>query len=342
MMASTKTRIGIIGAGAIIRERQLPNLQKIQDAEVVVICNRSTGSAAAVAKAFNVAEVAEHWEDVVRRPDLDVIWIGTTPQSHAPLSIAALAAGKHVFCQARMAPGLSDAAAMLTAARAHGNLVNMLCPPPNGMKHGRFFEELLKQGVIGKLFHFRFRSLNSAWADPAAPAHWRQRREISGNNIMSLGIYGEVLGRFFGDPAEICAQGRVCIPVRQGYEVTIPDSLQLIARWPDGLTAALEWSGVAQQGGGDKLEVFGSDGTLTYDFTTDEIAMSQNGDAALSPVPVPPAFVQNWSVEADFVEAVRHGGRPQPDFETGLRYMKWVEAATRSMESRAWVALAEL
>jgi predicted dehydrogenase len=339
---STKVRVGIIGAGAIVRQRHLPGLQTIPGVEVAVVCNRRPETAAAIAKDFKIPEVAENWEDVVRRPDIDVVWIGTTPELHAPVTIAALEAGKHVFCQARMARNLDEARAMLAAAQARPGQVTMLCPPPNAIKHGLYFEDLLRRRCIGSLFHFQLRSLAPVWAESSAPAHWRQRREVSGNNILSVGIYAEVLGRFLGYPLSLCAQGRICIQDRLEYTVRIPDCLQVIGQWPGNLEGVLQWSGVAQFGGSDILEIYGSDGTLAYDFANEQIQLGRRGQEQSSPLPVSPEFVKTWTVERDFIRAVLEGGSPEPSFQTGVRYMEFVEAVDRSMADHAWISLASL
>jgi predicted dehydrogenase len=336
-------RIGMVGAGAVARLRHLPALRAMQGVQLAVVCNRRPESAAAVAEEFGIPEAEADWERVVGRSDIDVVWIGTTPHLHAPIAIAALQAGKHVFCQARMAMNLTEARTMLAAAEAQPRRpVTMLCPPPNGLKHGSYFAQLLRDGIIGRIYHFSFRGLNAQWADTSAAAHWRQRRELSGNNILSVGIYAEVLGRFLGDPIAVCAQGRVCIENRQGYTVTIPDYVQVLGEWPENVSGVLDWSGVARHGGRELLEIYGADGTLIYDFGSDQILLGRAGQDAPVALAVPPEFAQDWTVERDFIRAIREQGRPEPSFRTGVRYMAFTEAVHRSIEEHAWVKLAEL
>lgn len=336
--------IGLIGAGAITRQRHLPALRAMEGVKLAVVCNRHAESASAVAEAFGIPEVAARWEDVVTRSDIDVVWIGTTPHLHAPITIAALRAGKHVFCQARMAMNLAESRAMLAAAESQPRRpVTMLCPPPAGMKHGLYFEKLLRDRVIGAIHHFCLRALTAQWADASAPAHWRQRRELSGNNILSVGIYGEVLGRFLGDPVALCAQGRVIIENRHGYSVKIPDCVQAMGEWPGNVNGVLEWSGVAPHGGSELLEIYGTEGKLAYDFSSDQILLGRRG-AQQKPVAlaVPPEFEREWTVERDFIRAVREQGHPEPSFRTGVRYMEFTEAIHRSMSEKTWVKLSEL
>src|SRR4051794_34586745 len=95
--------IGIIGAGGIVKTRHLPGLSRIPEVQVAAVCNRSRESGEAVAREWGIPEVMTDWRALVRREDLQAVLIGTWPYTHAQMSIAALEAGKHVFCQARMA-----------------------------------------------------------------------------------------------------------------------------------------------------------------------------------------------------------------------------------------------
>src|SRR5947208_15698766 len=111
-MSTEQIRLGIIGAGGIVRSRHYPGLKQIPGVEIAVICNRTRESAEKAAADFGVREVRTDWREVVAMPDLDAILIGTTPHLHAEITMAALDAGKHVFCQARMARSYAEARAM--------------------------------------------------------------------------------------------------------------------------------------------------------------------------------------------------------------------------------------
>jgi predicted dehydrogenase len=335
-------RIGIVGAGSIVKQRHLPGLQGIPGVKICVVCNKSRESTQKVSAEFSIPEVADHWEEVIKRQDLDVIWIGTTPNLHAEISIAALEAGKHVFCQARMAMNLTEARQMVKAAQNHPDQITMLCPPPNGMKNGKYFIKLLQDQIIGHIIHFHLNALNSNWMDLSAPAHWRQQIELSGNNILSVGIYAEVLGSFLGEPLALCAQGKVFASERQGYHVEIPDLLQVIGRWPNNILGSMEWSGLAQFAPKDSLQIYGTEGTLVYSFATDDILIGLKREENLKELTIPGEFVKNWTVEADFINAIRLGGKPEPSFTTGERYMKFLEAVHLSMDDKRWIDLSTL
>ncbi len=325
-MSSQRTRIGVVGAGRASKQINLPNLRANPEVELAAVCNARPETASQVASEFGIAEVVDHWTSMVARDDLDAIWIGTPPIMHAPVTIAALKHGKHVFCQARMAMDLAGARAMLAAARQHPELVTMLSPPPSGMKAGRLLQRLLAEGYVGELYHFRLVADNDMFASPSAPAHWRQRREVTGLNVMSVGIHAEVLQRWLGSPSRLHAQTSVAVPVRDGYAVQVPDVVQVTGEWGDGVIGALEWSGVALFAPEATLTLHGSDGTLEYNFTTEQVRGARRGDSELQVFELPADLESSWTVEHDFIAAVRTGGHPEPSFETGVGYMEFTEA----------------
>ncbi|MCX7869445.1 MAG: Gfo/Idh/MocA family oxidoreductase, partial [Terrimicrobiaceae bacterium] len=126
-------RLGIVGAGAIVRARHAPGLARIPGVEIVAVANARAETARAFCREWAPgAEVAGDWREVARHPRVDAVLIGAGPFLHEPATLAALEAGKHVFCQARMSTDLASARRMLAAAEARPDLVTMLCPPPIG------------------------------------------------------------------------------------------------------------------------------------------------------------------------------------------------------------------
>lgn len=337
-----RVRIGIIGAGAIVRERHLPGLAALDGVEVTAVCNSTYESSRAVCEELLPhATPMKNWADLLMLGEIDVIWIGTPPHMHAPITLSALEAGKHVFCQARMAMNLEEAREMAGAAERRPELVTMLCPPPHGMAGDRTFRRLLDEGVLGEPLHCRLESLSAAFLDPDAPAHWRQRRELSGLNVMTLGIHAEVLQRWLGPIRLVSALGRVVHPMRQGYRVVIPDVLSVLCEFDGGVQGALEFSAVAANAPGERLEIYGSRGTLVYDFADDAILLGGR-EGPLERVDIPGEERGEWTVEADFIAAVRDPSRarPSPTFEEGLRYMKVVQAVADSLAEHRHVRIA--
>ena len=331
---SKLVRIGIVGAGNIVKTRHLPAIQSFPETLVVAVCNSSLESSRRFCEEFTPeAEPMEHWQELVSRDDIDAVWIGTTPQLHSEISCYALRAGKHVFCQARMARNLAEAQLMWEASMSNPERVAMLCPPPYGLKGDATVKRLLAEGAIGRPHQIILRSLNDNWLNPEAPAHWRQKFEISGLQVLSFGIYVEVIQRWMGDIVAIQADGKVVIPQRGDYEVEIPDFLHVLCTFRNSARGNLTFSGISAFAPDDSVEIYGTEGTLTYNFVTDEILLGKRGDA-LEKVTIPADELKRWSVERDFIDAVLnpHAPRPKPDFLEGLKYMRVVQAAAESMD----------
>ncbi len=104
----------------------------------------------------------QNWAELFGMADLDIVWIGTPPYMHSAITVSALEAGKHVFCQARMAMDLAEAEEMLAASHRFPELVTMLCPPPHGMRGDLLVQKLLAEKVARP-------------AAPPAPAKPEQR-----------------------------------------------------------------------------------------------------------------------------------------------------------------------
>src|SRR5919198_5616662 len=116
-------RIGLVGAGANTRARHIPGLRAIPGVEIVAVCNRRPESTAAAAREFGIPRTFDRWEDLVADPEVDAVVVGTWPYLHGPVTLAALAAGKHVLTEARMAMTAAEAHRMLAASRRHPELV---------------------------------------------------------------------------------------------------------------------------------------------------------------------------------------------------------------------------
>lgn len=333
---SPTLRIGIVGAGSIVRQRHLPNLRQLPGLRIQAVANSTLESARTFCNELAPEAVPlARWEDVVDNDEVDIVWIGAAPWLHHDATDFALSCGKHVFCQARMAATRAEAERMWEASLRYPELVTALCPPPQGMKHGLLVQKLLAEGAIGIPHQATLHSLSAAWLDPDAPMHWRQNADISGIQILTLGIYIEVLQRWLGPISEVAARGRVVIPQRSQDSVHIPDFVHVNAAFSSGVEASLQFSGVAAHAPNDRLWLYGSEGTLSYDFMTDDVWLGHR-KGPLEKQTVPPDLIRDWTVEADFIHAVRDPAapRPKPDFTEGTLYMRVVDAVHRALHTR--------
>jgi predicted dehydrogenase len=332
-------RIGLIGAGANTRSRHIPGLLAQPDVHLVAVCNRRPESTAAVAREFGIPRTFSHWEDLIADPDIDAIVIGTWPYLHCPITLAALEAGKHVLCEARMAMNAEEAHRMLAASRAHGELVCQIVPSPFGLVGEYFIRQLLSEQVIGELRELSVIHRNDAFADSDAPLHWRQNTALSGDNMLTLGILHETVSRWLPQPTCVLARTHRFTPSRldadKGHKVEVgtPDWVQVILEYAENLRGSYQLSAVCPHGKEMSVRFFGTRGTLHYDLLTDTLS----GEA---PLPIPEAMRGGWQVEADFVASIRTGRTvTHTDFASGVAYMEFTSAVAQSARTGACVPL---
>src|SRR5215470_3901770 len=142
-------RIGVVGAGGNTRLHHIPKLKKIAGVEIAAVVNRSRASSERVAQEFGIERVHERWQELVNDPGIDAVVIGTWPYLHCPVTLAALAAGKHVLTEARLATDAAEARRMLAAAREHPELVSMVVPSPFTLAIDGTVMDLIRDGYLG-------------------------------------------------------------------------------------------------------------------------------------------------------------------------------------------------
>ncbi len=341
-MGEQPIRVGIVGAGENTKLRHIPGLQAIAGVEIVGVANRTRESGERVARQFGIPEVYDNWRELVESPGVDAIVIGTWPYMHCPVTLTALAADKHVLCEARMAANAAEARAMRDAARLKPALVAQVVPSPFTLRVDRTVQRLISEGYVGDVLAVEVR-VGGSFVDRDAPLHWRQMDEYSGYNVMSLGIWYEGMMRWVGEATRVAALGKTFVKMRRderGVEraVRIPDHVDVIADLACGAQAHFMVSAVAGLAGPPEAYVFGSRGTLR--FSENRLFGGQRGDPALAEIPIPPQEEGGWRVEQEFVNAIRGLETvTHTTFEDGLKYMEFTEAAVRSMATGEAIAL---
>jgi predicted dehydrogenase len=342
-MSSDTIRIGIVGAGRNTTTKHIPGLQAIDGVEIVSVCNRSRESARRVGQQFNIPEVYDHWWALVEAPDTEAIIIGTWPYLHHPVTLAALAAGKHVMCEARMAMNAQEAQAMLAAAHSKPHLVAQIVPSPFTLGVDKTIKRLITNGYLGDILAIEVRE-NGIFIDRDAPLHWRQNFELSGFNVLGLGIWYEAIMRWVGQATQVVAMGKTFVKMRKDpatgtmYPVRVPEHLDVIADMACGAQAHFGLSSVAGLADGVEMTLFGSDGTLH--FAGGELYGKQRDDSELQEITIRPEDEGGWRVEEEFVNAIRgEEVITHTSFADGLKYMEFTEAVARSMTTGRAITL---
>ena len=123
-MANTTLRAGVLGCGEIGRRGHIPGYQAIS-VQVAAVCDTNLDRARSVAAEFNVPQAYADYHELIARPDIDIISVCLPNAFHAPATIAALEAGKHVLCEKPIAIHTVDAEQMIAAARKSGKLLSV-------------------------------------------------------------------------------------------------------------------------------------------------------------------------------------------------------------------------
>lgn len=329
-------RVGVVGAGGNTRKFHIPNLQKNDGVEIVSVVNRSRESSERAAKEFGIPRVHDHWQQLVNDPDIDAVVIGTWPYLHCPVTLASLAAGKHVLTEARLAMNATEARQMLAASRARPDLVTQVVPGPTTFAADPMIMHLLADGYIGELQSVDLR-VSTGWLNADAPLHWRMNRDYSGMNIMAMGIWYECLSRWVGPAKAIMARTRVAVPYRFDEErgerraVEVPDHVEVLADLANGAIARMHWSSVAGFMPGPEVWLYGSEGTLRFQAQGSVLTGGRKGDKEMKAIEIPADKTYRWRVEDEFISAIR-GNEPvrRTSFLDAVHYMDFTEAVHAS------------
>ncbi len=239
-----------------------------------------------------------------------------------------------------------EARVLLDAARMHPNLIAQVVPSPMTLTVDGTVQQLIADGFLGELLSVDLRMWPKAFADYDSPLHWRQNRDISGYNIMQMGIWYEGIVRWTGPASKVMAMTKVYIQNRKDENgvvraVTVPDHVNIMCEMANGAQAHLSFSSVTGHGRGIEVWLFGSEGTLRMEGPTPlTLYGGRRGDEQLSEIVIPLEKQGGWRVEEEFINAIR-GKEPvtHTTFEEGVHYMEFTEAVTRSAQTGKAIAL---
>jgi predicted dehydrogenase len=193
MTASTgrePVRIGIIGTGQIGKVH-LQNYGQIPDAQIVAVADLNAAEAGRVAEMYNIPNVYTDFRDLLRRDDIQAVDVALHNNLHMSVTLAALEAGKHVYCEKPMAGAYRDAERMLSAARETGLKLSI--------QLARLFHDetkaaklLVDEGHLGKLYHARsagHRRRGRPYVDGYGSTLFVQKEHASGGAMYDMGVY---------------------------------------------------------------------------------------------------------------------------------------------------------
>lgn len=187
-----KTRWGILSTAKIGTGKVIPGIQRAKGAEAVAIASRDLGRAQAVAKELGIPKAYGSYEALLADPDIDAIYNPLPNHLHVPLTLQAVAAGKHVLCEKPIGLTAQDAAQLLVLPR--DRLVMeafMVRFHPQWLRA----REAARSGELGEV-----RAIQAFFSYyNVDPANVRNQLDIGGGGILDIGCYPIVAGRFIFD-----------------------------------------------------------------------------------------------------------------------------------------------
>ena len=338
---SKKINIGVIGAGENTKKFHIPNFQKLENVEVIGVCNRSYESGKKVADEFSIDNVYSNWMDLIEDKDIDAICIGTWPYMHEVLVCESLKNNKHVMTEARMTFDYESAKRMLEFSKKSPNLISQIVPAPMTLKFDKYIRKLIGQNEIGEVIqvdisinHQTPISLSGGYPDFNSENHWRSDIDLSGMNTMQLGIWYEAMMRWVGSAKNVMSSSDLIVKTKKENDdysfVKIPDNINVIGELEIGGLYNIKMSTVKGNAPKDSVWIYGTKGTIQLDCVDYELYIADETND-FKKVSVPNEFQSWWRVEEEFVNSIRGEEKiTHTTFEIGLKYMEFVEAVRKS------------
>jgi predicted dehydrogenase len=345
---SSKVRVAIIGIQGFGKS-YLNVLKTLPYVEVVALCDVNTEAAGKLAAQHGVPSVVADYRELLRGDRVDAVFVATPHFLHHEMTMAALRAGRHVFCEKPLAITARDAWEMAETARSSRRILTCHYNRRQTLAV-KLLRGLTAAGTFGEIYHINVKWM-ARWTgfmfDSATS--WRVSKAKAGGGIL-VGRGSHMLDaawHILGKPAFESVSG-VCANRLTGFEVD--DYAMVVARLAGGTTVHMECSYEANLPGyGERIEyeVLGTragaicsavDGIETIkvgscafpgkEWTDRTVDIEKYRDAA------PRTIVE------DFVEAVRDGREPFVTGEQGAAITQLLQAVYRSADSRAEVPFA--
>ena len=355
-----KPRVGIIGLG-FGAQVHLPAFQS-EGWEVAAVSSRHADKARKAADAAGVTDIHTDPLELIARKDIAAVAISTPPRTHHPLTMAALAAGKHVICEKPFAMNAREAAEMRDAAAARG-LTGMVAHEFRSTPQRAYIKQLLREGYIGRftmctteLFLDRYVS-----AQPRAST-WQAHEAEGGGILGALGShYIDGLRDWFGEVASVHCQLAALRPdVRDEASGKVEkaetdDTFSFTLNFVAGGTATMIASFAATPSRGTRIAVMGDAGTLLAEQqgpnpTDDGVVIASRNGSPLAPLSTPSHYILDKDprdhrlmafrmLVRDFTKGIQTGTSPHPNFVDGWRCQQVLDAARESSASGRTVAV---
>ncbi len=251
-----------------------------------VICGRNREAVSRAAAQFGWEEYATNWRRVVAREDIDVVDICSPGNMHKPMAIEALKAGKHVICEKPLANNLTEAKEILKVAN-RSDQKTMVAFNYRRVPAVALARQLIQEGRIGQIYHWRAVYLQDWIIDPDFPLVWRLEKRLAGSgplgdlgaHIVDLALHlvGDIDTIVGADTTFIKKRPRVeSIDASLGAKggggkrigrVTVEDATLFLARFKNGALGSFEATRFAAgRRNHNRFEINGSKGSIAFNL----------------------------------------------------------------------------
>ncbi|WCR20263.1 Gfo/Idh/MocA family protein [Paracoccus alcaliphilus] len=363
-------RIGLIGTGFMGKAHVFgfASAPKVFDLpyrlELHTVADITPEAATRAAQELGFAHATADWRSMVENPEIDVIDITAPNALHKEMALAAIAAGKHVYCEKPLAPLASDAREMAEAAEAAGITTqvgfNYLCNPMLALAR-----QMIEAGELGEIRGYRGLHAEDYMADAESP--WTFRHDPAGGGALAdIGSHALATAEFLLGPiTEVMGDCVTMIGQRPdgkggAHAVEVDDVGRAFVRFANGAQGSIEGNWIAT---GRKMqhdfEVYGTKGALAFTqerfnelhFYSTADAPGRRGLRRIEASPDHPpygrfcvapghqiGFNDLKAIEvAGFIRAIA-GRQPEPcNFRKGLAIQTIVETIQASAKKQKWM-----
>lgn len=344
-----KFRVGIIGAGGIVRWAHLGGWKAIPDAEVVAIADIDEARAQEVARENKITHAFQDYRDLVKL-DLDAVDVCTPNRVHTPAVLAALKSGKHVLCEKPLAVTTKEVRQMGELADKK-KLKLMTAQHQRFTNSGRAIKAWVDAGGLGDVYHARVKAMRRTWL-PVAPGFIDDKLS-GGGPCMDIGVHAlDLCMWLMGCPKPVRVSGTAKVNFAKGNKIpgawgdwdrkrySVEDFAAGFVHFDNGATMTVEaaWLGHQQENEDMSCQVFGMDGGVKWPSA--EFATVTNQSLAQGTLTVARGSDKPHSEEIRaFYEAVT-GNKPSPvPWTETIRVIAILEAIYQSQRIGKEVAV---
>ena len=332
--------VGIIGAGRIGKVHAESISNYVRNAHIKTVAdpfmNESTQQWLA---GLGIMNTTKEYKDILNDPEIDAVLICSSTDTHSPISLEAIAAGKHVFCEKPIDHDLGKIKQVVDALKG----TNLKYQVGFNRRHDHNFAAVKQAILDGKVGDVHIIKITSRDPAPPSPAYIA----VSGGMFLDMTIHDFDMVRFLAgcDAEEVYVQSAVLVDPAIG-EAGDVDTAVITLKMENGAIAVIDNSRQAVYGYDQRAEVFGSKGmAATANDTLSSIVLS-NADGVTGEKPLYfflERYMQSFATEVKgFINAIENDTDTPVGVEDGLKPVLMGLAAKKSMLEHRPVKLSEI